>query len=75
VTIAKRPSYRAGMARIPKDDLPDAESEIFLERGLGGSRTEEARNEQVICPSGTDLICLSRVTIRATLITDEERDA
>ena len=34
VTIAKRPSFRAGTARIPKDDLPDGEREKFLERGL-----------------------------------------
>jgi hypothetical protein len=34
VTIAKRPSYRAGMAQVPKDDLPVGESEIFLAEGM-----------------------------------------
>jgi hypothetical protein len=41
---------RAGMARIPKDDLPDDEREIFLSGGLDRKRIE-ARNAQVICPS------------------------
>jgi hypothetical protein len=35
VTIAKRPLLRTGMARIPKDDLPDGTREIFLETKAG----------------------------------------
>jgi hypothetical protein len=42
---------RAGTVRIPKDDLPDGEREIFLEKGLDNERTE-GRSAQVICPSG-----------------------
>jgi hypothetical protein len=42
------PLMRAGTVRIPKDDLPDGESEIFLEKGLDSE--SEARG--VICPSG-----------------------
>ena len=34
VTIAKRPSYRARMARGYKDDLPVGQSEIFSRGGL-----------------------------------------
>ena len=43
VTIMIRPSSRDGMARTCRDDLPDGESEIFLQRGLD-------RN-LLICPS------------------------
>src|SRR5882672_2435987 len=44
VTIMIRPSYRDGMARTCRDDLPDGESGIFFETGLD--------SKSVICPSG-----------------------
>src|SRR5581483_11236123 len=34
MTVAKRPSFRCGMARAFKGDLPDVISEISLQRGL-----------------------------------------
>ena len=44
VTIAIRPSFRAGMARACRADLPDGESGIFFARGLD--------RKSLICPSG-----------------------
>jgi hypothetical protein len=51
VTIAIRPSCGHGTAGIPKDDLPDGESEKFLDEGVDKCE----RGVGVICPSGKSL--------------------
>jgi hypothetical protein len=43
--VAQRPSYRVGMARACRDDLPDGESEIFFDKGLDRNSAEQSAGD------------------------------
>ena len=49
----QRPSSRDGMGRASRSDLPDGESEIFLQQGAG--------QDSLICPSGNQRMTIAAI--------------